>query len=77
MAWKNGLFDFNGMDLKYAMKQIARWYDVEIVYKGEIPDIKFYGRISRNISLAGLIKGLNSTGVHMHIEEGKRLVVTK
>lgn len=77
MAWKNGLFDFDGMDVKYAMKQIARWYDVEIVYKGEVPDIKFYGKISRNISLAGLIKGLNGTGVHLHIEEGKRLVVTK
>lgn len=77
MAWKNGLFDFNGMDVKYAMKQIARWYDVEIVYKGEVPDIKFYGKISRNISLTGLIKGLNNTGVHLHIEEGKRLVVTK
>lgn len=77
MAWKNGLFDFDGMDVKYAMKQIARWYDVEIVYKGEIPDIKFYGKISRNISLEGLIKGLNSTGVHLRIEEGKRLVVTK
>lgn len=77
MAWKNGLFDFDGMDVKYAMKQIARWYDVEIVYKGEIPDIKFYGKISRNISLAGLIKGLNGTGVHLHIEEGKKLVVTK
>jgi ferric-dicitrate binding protein FerR (iron transport regulator) len=77
MAWKNGLFDFDGMDVPYAMKQIARWYDVEIVYKGAIPDIKFYGKISRNISLAGLIKGLNGTGVHLNIEEGKRLVVTK
>lgn len=77
MAWKNGLFDFDGMDLKYAMKQIARWYDVEIVYKGAVPDIKFYGKISRNISLAGLIKGLNGTGVHLNIEEGKRLVVTQ
>ncbi|MBO9729814.1 MAG: FecR domain-containing protein [Chitinophaga sp.] len=77
MAWKNGLFDFDGMDVKYAMKQIARWYDVEIIYRDEIPDIKFYGKISRNISLEGLIKGLSGTGVHLHLEEGKRLVVTK
>jgi ferric-dicitrate binding protein FerR (iron transport regulator) len=77
MAWKNGFFDFDGMDVKYAMTQIARWYDVEIIYKGAVPDIKFYGKISRNISLAGLIKGLNGTGVHLNIEEGKKLVVTK
>lgn len=77
MAWKNGFFDFDGMDLRYAMKQVARWYDVEIVYRGNIPDIKFYGKINRNISLAGLIRGLSGTGVHLNIEEGKRLVVTQ
>jgi ferric-dicitrate binding protein FerR (iron transport regulator) len=75
IAWKNGLFNFDEMDLKNAMKQIARWYDVEIVYRGEIPDIKFYGRISREVSLSGLIKGLQGAGVHMMIENGKQLVV--
>lgn len=75
IAWKNGMFNFDEMDLRNAMKQIARWYDVEVVYRGEIPDIKFYGRISRDVSLSGLIKGLQGAGVHMTIENGKQLVV--
>lgn len=75
VAWKNGLFNFEGMELKQVMKQIARWYDVEIVYKGKAPDVKFYGKISRDISLAGLIKGFEGSGVHMMIEQNKRLVV--
>jgi transmembrane sensor len=75
IAWKNGLFNFDGVELRNAMKQIARWYDVEIVYKGKVPDVKFYGKISRDISLAGLIRGFEGSGVHMVIENGKQLVV--
>lgn len=75
IAWKNGLFNFDGVELKNAMKQIARWYDVEIVYKGKVPEMKFYGKISRDISLAGLIKGFEGSGVHIAIENGKQLVV--
>ena len=75
IAWKNGLFNFEGLYLKSAMKQIARWYDVEVVYRGNVPDIKFFGSISRSISLAGLIKGFQSAGVHMTIENGKQLIV--
>lgn len=75
IAWKNGLFNFEGMELKQVMKQIARWYDVEIIYKGKVPEGKFYGKISRDISLAGLIKGFEGSGVHMVIENERQLVV--
>jgi ferric-dicitrate binding protein FerR (iron transport regulator) len=76
LAWKNGLFNFEGVYLKTAMKQIARWYDVDVVYRGTVPDIKFFGSISRSISLAGLIKGLKSTGIHISIGQGRQLIVT-
>lgn len=75
VAWKNGFFNFEGMELKQVMKQIARWYDVEIVYRGKVPEGKFYGKISRDISLAGLIKGFEGSGVHMVIENERQLVV--
>jgi ferric-dicitrate binding protein FerR (iron transport regulator) len=75
LAWKNGLFNFEGVYLKTAMKQIARWYDVDVVYSGNVPDIKFFGSISRSISLAGLIKGLQSTGIHISIGNGRQLIV--
>jgi len=75
IAWKNGFFDFSGVDLEHAMRQIARWYEVEVVYEGKAPNIRFYGRISRDISLAGLIRGLNSTtDANMKISEGKLII---
>jgi ferric-dicitrate binding protein FerR (iron transport regulator) len=77
MAWKNGLFNFDGMSLTEAMKQLERWYDLEVVYEKGIPDIYFAGEMSRNISLSGLLHGLKDAGVHFRIEQGKRLIVTQ
>jgi ferric-dicitrate binding protein FerR (iron transport regulator) len=75
IAWKNGLFNFNGVQLEDAMQQLARWYDIEIIYEKNIPDIQFFGEVSRDVSLAGLLKGLEGAGVNFRIEEGKKLVV--
>ncbi|WP_127132936.1 FecR family protein [Pseudoflavitalea rhizosphaerae] len=75
LAWKNGLFNFNGVKLEDAMMQLARWYDIEIVYEKDVPNITFFGEVSRDVSLAGLLKGLEGAGVNFRIEEGKKLVV--
>jgi hypothetical protein len=74
MAWKNGLFNFEGADLEEVMRQLSRWYDIDVVYEKGIPDIEFVGEVSKNVSLSGLLKGLQGTGVHFRIE-GRRLVV--
>ena len=76
VAWKNGLFDFRGKGLKEVMRQLERWYDIEVVYEKGIPNIRFGGELSRDVSLAGLLNGLKGVGVHFRIEEGRRLVVT-
>ncbi len=55
MAWKNGLFNFEGATLNEVMKQLERWYDIEVVYEKGIPDIAFGGEMTKNISLAGLL----------------------
>ncbi len=75
MAWKNGFFNFDDANLQEVMRQVARWYDIDVVYEKGVPDIYFVGEMSRNISLAGLLKGLEKARVHFRIEEGKRLVV--
>jgi len=74
MAWKNGLFNFEGADLDDVMRQLSRWYDIDVVYEKEIPDIEFVGEVSKNVSLSGVLEGLHGVGVHFRIE-GRRLVV--
>lgn len=77
MAWKNGFFNFENASLGEIMRQLSRWYDIEVVYKQGVPPMVFGGEISRNVSLAGLLSGLERAGVHFRIEEGNRLIVTR
>gem|GEM_PF-270706 len=75
IAWKNGTFDFQEKGLKEVMRQLARWYDLEVFYEPGVKDIKFGGEMSRNIPLSSLLKGLKDMEVHFRIETDHRLVV--
>ena len=75
IAWKNGLFNFNQISLQSGLRQIARWYDVEVIYEKNVPGITFAGKIQRNLSLQQILKGLEDDQVHFRIE-GKKLIVS-
>ncbi|WP_158996339.1 FecR family protein [Mucilaginibacter sp. L196] len=75
MAWKNGNFEFEGTPLKDIMRQISRWYDVDISYKGTIEDAEFGGSISRTKNINEILSVLETTkGVHFELE-GRRILV--
>ncbi|MET3877912.1 FecR domain-containing protein [Chitinophaga sp. OAE865] len=74
-AWKNGIFDFEKMDLEQVLQQVARWYDVEVIYKGPVPHRLFGGQLSRSLRLSDIVEVMRMMKVNVHIEEGKRLVV--
>ncbi len=56
------------------MRQISRWYDVDIIYEGKIPDRKFNGGVSKNLPLSVVIKLLKENGIECR-QEGKKLIV--
>ena len=74
MAWRNGLFSFDQSDLESVMRQIARWYDLEIQYEGPLPNRKFGGDISRMDNVLKVLKVLEESQVKFRIE-GKKVVV--
>ena len=75
MAWKNGWFEFDDTDLSAIMRQISRWYDVDIVFEGKSSDQKFGGRISKNLPMSAILGMLESSGVAGFRLEGKKLFV--
>ncbi|QEC45132.1 FecR family protein [Pseudobacter ginsenosidimutans] len=77
LAWKNGAFNFDNLTLQEAMRQLERWYDIEVVYKNGIPDIPFSGKISRNLSLDELLKTLAGTDLQFTIEDDRKIIITK
>lgn len=74
IAWKNGDFVFDA-DIKTIMKQIARWYNVDITYKGPVSREELVGKISRSKNLGQVLKVLESTNsVHFEIQ-GRNITV--
>jgi transmembrane sensor len=74
IAWKKGVFQFNDTDIKEVMRQLSRWYDVEIIYKGDVADKQLTGKISRNVKASEVINMLRFMGSNCRIE-GKNIVV--
>ncbi|MBX3256004.1 MAG: FecR family protein [Chitinophagaceae bacterium] len=74
LAWKNAVFNFHHVKLEDAMRQIARWYDVEVRYEGNVKDIELGGEIGRNLTLQQLLNGLQDKDTHFRLE-GKVLTV--
>ena len=75
LGWKEGHFRFEGVKITTIMRQIARWYDVEIEYRGVPPSNEFNGSLLRNTNASHILKALERTGnVHFKIE-GKKVIV--
>lgn len=75
IAWKEGKFQFDRADIHQVMRQISRWYDVEVQFKGIIPK-HFGGTISRSVNLSKVLNMLELTGeVRFRVEDHKVLVI--
>ncbi len=76
MAWKNGRFSYNEMDIQGIMRQISRWYDVEVIFEDNIKD-SYTMEVSRNVPLSKLLKYMEiSGGAHFEMKE-KKIIVRK
>jgi AraC-like DNA-binding protein len=77
IAWKDGYFSFDHADLKTFLRQLGRWYNIEIEYQGQVEDQEFQGqgRIQRSLGLAIILKELETEHVHFKLD-GQKLIVT-
>ena len=72
IAWKNGFFRFKNTGIKEVMRQVERWYNVEVTYKTEGKEQDFTGIISRSENVSALLQTLEMTGtVHFQVEKSR------
>jgi ferric-dicitrate binding protein FerR (iron transport regulator) len=76
IAWKNGMFYYNDTGIETIMNGIARWYDVDVVYKGDVQELKFGGILSRKEDIESLLKLISLTGV-VQFDIKDRTVIVK
>lgn len=76
--WKSGEFNLEQVDFRSAMRKIARWYDVEVIYEKSVPvDIEGWGWISRASKLSVVLKLIENSGQVKFRIEGKKVYVFK
>lgn len=74
IAWKNGILQFNRANIKTVMNQLERWYDVEVIFEGKIPEKEFVGKIPDSSTIAEVLKILELSNIYCRIE-GRKIIV--
>lgn len=75
VAWKNGYFEFKRANIKDIMKQLSRWYDIDVIYEGRVPEDEFVGKIRRSVTLSQALKMLQLSQIKFRIE-GRKIFIT-
>lgn len=75
VAWKNGYFKFKNTPIKEIMREIERWYDVELVYEGKISDDEFTGFVSNEVKISSVLKILEQSGGIKFTVKGRKLKI--
>lgn len=76
--WKKGDFYLNHADFRTAMRKIARWYDVEVIYEASVPaNLRSGGWISRSNNLSTVLKSIEHSGLVTFRIEGRKIYVTR
>lgn len=75
MAWKNDLFSFKGAGIEGIMRQVSRWYDVDVIFEKQVTE-KFYAEVSKTTNVSTLLKMLEATKAVRFSIEGKTIRVT-
>lgn len=76
LAWKNGIFNFDGAGLKEVMLQLERWYDIQVRYEGKVPAVQFKGKMNRGVKLSTVLNWFSELGIKTRLE-GRTLIVLK
>lgn len=76
IAWKNGVFRFTDKTLDAGMREIARWYNVQVTYKRpELKNELLGGRISKYASINQVLKKMELANAFRFTVKGREIIV--
>lgn len=75
VAWKNGYFKFNKADIQSIMRQVSRWYNVDVEYKGEMNQDLFVGKINRSEHVEEVLSILERSKINVAIK-GRKIIIS-
>jgi hypothetical protein len=75
VSWTSGFIPVAGPDVEYTMRQIARWYDVNVIFQGKKPEGSFEGKLPRSASIENVIKILNVNNIKARLNGKDRTII--
>lgn len=75
IAWKDDIFSFKDVRLDAIMKELARWYDIEVKFQGKIPPQKYSGKIGKNLTLQQVLSLLGATNIKYTVEGDRTIII--
>ncbi|SEM04241.1 FecR family protein [bacterium A37T11] len=75
-AWRDGVFSFQGKSFSQIMRELSRWYNLEVVYEGDPPVNTYFGSAFRDDKLSVILGLLKSSNIKYRFEEGKLVIST-
>ncbi len=75
IAWKDGMFRFSSSNMAMVLRQVSRWYDIEVVYQGKVPQGHITGKVPRSMKLSRVLRVLELSGVHCKLEKNKLIIL--
>ncbi len=76
VAWKKNQFSFNGLAIQGIMRQLARWYDIDVQYSGHIPEEHLTGYVSRDVPLSRVLQMLEKISELKFVLDGRTVIVS-
>ena len=77
MAWVYGKFNFDGKSLRQVMDELSQWYAIDVVYKGDVPDVAFFGGTFRTSKLSTILKILKDQDLSYQLTDDGKLIIEK
>lgn len=77
MGWKNGYFVFEEANIGQIMREVERWYNLDVEYDGPLPDGRYNGRISRATKVSQVMKVLELSGINFRITGNKIIIKSR
>jgi len=76
ISWTRGLLHLNTGDIRAFMSQLSRWYNIEVVYLGQVPHCNLEGIISRSTPLSDVITVLQASGIQATFKQGRLMIAS-
>lgn len=71
IAWKDGYFSLDGLSFPEFMRQLERWYNIDVIYLNGDPNIHLFGKLGHDLTLPEIVSSLKDMGVNCKIKGSK------